>query len=178
MSIQDDLIRERCLVACIQKLSTCDRLEESISQVLNTIIQYYKGDRGYIFEFDWHHKSAKNTYEKCANGVSEEIHNLQELPLSMMQVWVDSFEKQDSISIVDVDAIADDPDRKIEHEMLIMQGIRSLVAVPFYCNGILSGFLGVDDPKVHHDDVEFLMNLTYFISNEIEKRRMNERLID
>ena len=167
---------ERSLVSCIQKLSSCENLEASIEQVLRTILDYYKGDRGYIFEFDWETDLTDNTFEQCAPGIEAEIDNLQRMPIDIVRVWVNAFETQKYIHIMDVDRLKNHPTRHLEYETLAPQGIKSLLAVPFYCEGKLVGFLGVDNPKEHHDDMQFLLHLTYFICNEMEKRRMNQRL--
>lgn len=167
---------ERNLLACIQKLSSGDRLEESMDQVLQSILDYYLGARAYIFEFDWNKKLTSNTYEKCAEGISAEKDNLQNLSLSIVDIWIEAFEKQQYIYIKDVNELKDEPNRHREYETLIAQNIKSLLVVPFYYNGVLMGFLGVDDPRAEHDDVQFLRSLSYFISNEIEKQHMNERL--
>ena len=93
--IENDMLRtkasleaERNMVACIHELSSCEDLEETIAKVLQTILDYYDGNRGYIFEFDWETGLTSNTFEKCNIGVSSEIDNLKDVPIETVCVWV------------------------------------------------------------------------------------------
>ena len=171
-----NLKTERTIVSCAQKLISSQDFKESVSYVLKSILDYYQGARGYIFEFDWEKQTGVNTYEQCAGGVLPEIQNLQEVPLDAMHVWMKAFEAGRHISIRDAKSLRELPDRREEYEVLTAQGINSLLAVPYSFAGKLRGFIGVDDPQNHVDNIGFLTNLTYFISVEMEKHRLTEQL--
>ncbi len=162
------------LIACVQSLTSSTDFNASVNTVLASILSYYQGDRGYIFEFDWAHQVSNNTYERCAHGIRPEIQNLQQVPLDIMHFWVDSFKGGGAIHIPDISKLPED--RQEECETLSAQGITSLMAVPFWSGGVLQGFLGVDNPTHFVDDFDFLKHLTYFISNESEKRKLQARL--
>lgn len=176
---QNDLAVEKKLVACIENLVMNNNFTEAVNSVLTTILEHYDADRAYIFEFQWKENLTRNTYEACREGITPQIENLQTVPIDVVARWVDSFEDQEQkINVIeDVDALKDDLARRIEYDCLHPQGIKSLVAVPVFINGKLHGFLGIDNPRAHMDAPALLMQLTYIVANELQKRRLTEKLI-
>lgn len=176
---RNDLAVEKKLVACIENLVMNDDFTEAVNSVLMTILEHYDADRAYIFEFQWKENFTRNTYETCREGITPQIENLQTVPIDVVARWVDSFEDQEQkINVIeDVDALKDDPARRIEYDCLHPQGIKSLVAVPVFIKGKLHGFLGIDNPRAHMDAPALLMQLTYIVANELQKRRLTEKLI-
>ena len=175
-----DLAAERKLVACIETLAMSNDFEAAINSMLRMIIEHYDADRAYIFEFDWEKNLTHNTYEICKDGITPQIGNLQNVPIDVVAVWVDVFQhQQKKINIIgDVDALKDDPARRIEYDCLHPQGISSLITVPIFVGGKLHGFLGVDNPASHMDAPELLMQVTYIAANELQKRLLTEELTE
>ena len=171
---------ERKLVACIETLVMSTDFEAAINSMLRMIIEHYDADRAYIFEFDWEKNLTHNTYEICKDGITPQIGNLQNVPIDVVAVWVDVFQhQQKKINIIeDVDALKDDPARRIEYDCLHPQGISSLITVPIFVGGKLHGFLGVDDPASHMDAPELLMQVTYIAANELQKHLLTEELTE
>ncbi len=177
---QNDLRAEKKLVTCIEDLVMNHDFSSATNSMLNTIIEHYNADRAYIFEFDWEKNVTRNTYEVCREGVTPEIDNLQNLPIAVVAVWVNTFlngEKKITV-IEDVDALKDDPERSIEYDCLHPQGIKSLITVPIFIDGKLHGFLGVDNPNANMDAPELLMRITYIAENEFSKQLLKQELID
>ena len=175
-----DLAAERKLVACIETLVMSNDFEAAINSMLRMIIEHYDADRAYIFEFDWEKNLTHNTYEICKDGITPQIGNLQNVPIDVVAVWVDVFQhQQKKINIIeDVDALKDDPARRIEYDCLHPQGISSLITVPIFVGGKLHGFLGVDNPASHMDAPELLMQVTYIAANELQKHLLTEELTE
>lgn len=173
-----DLAAEKKLVACIEQLIMSNDFTEAVNSMLGTIIEHYDADRAYVFEFDWRQNLTHNTYEICRDGVTPEIDNLQNVPIEVVALWVDIFKSQEKkINIIeDVDALKDDPARRIEYDCLHPQGIKSLITVPIFVNSKLHGFLGVDNPQAHMDAPELLTQVTYVAANELQKRLLTEEL--
>lgn len=170
---RNDLAVEKKLVACIENLVMNNDFTEAVNSVLTTILEHYDADRAYIFEFH------RNTYETCREGITPQIENLRAVPIDVVARWVDSFEDQEQkINIIaDVDALKDDPARRIEYDWLHLQGIKSLVAVPVFIKGKLHGFLGIDNPRAHMGAPALLMQLTYIVANELQKHLLTEELM-
>ena len=174
-----DLAAERKLVECIENLVVTKDFHAAVNSMLQTIIEHYDADRAYIFEFDWEKNVTHNTFEMCRAGVEPEIQNLQSVPIAVVAGWVDVFRnRQKKINIIeDVDALKDNPIRRIEYDCLHPQGIQSLITVPIFLEGELHGFLGVDNPRAHMDAPELLAQTTYIASNELQKRTLTERVM-
>lgn len=175
---KQDLAAERKLVKCIENLVLSTDFDAAVNSMLETILEHYSADRAYIFEFDWTRDVAHNTYEICRDGVTPEKDNLQNLPIEVVALWVDIFRNQHrKINIIeDVDALKDDPARRIEYDCLHPQGIKSLITVPIFVSGELHGFLGVDNPHAHMDAPEMLAQITYVAANELQKRTLTDEL--
>lgn len=173
-----DLAAEKKLVACIEQLIMSNDFTEAVNSMLGTIIEHYDADRAYVFEFDWENNLTHNIYEICKDGVTPEIGNLQNVPIEVVALWIDIFKNQEKkINIIeDVDALKDDPARRIEYDCLHPQGIKSLITVPIFVNSKLHGFLGVDNPHSHMDAPELLTQVTYVAANELQKRLLTEEL--
>ena len=178
-SARNDLSVEKKLLDCIENLVMNDDFTAAVNSVLTTILEHYDADRTYIFEFQWKENLIRNTYEICRDGITPQIENLQTVPVDVVARWVDSFEDQEQNTIIfigDVDALKDDPTRRLEYDCLHPQGIKSLIAVPIFINGKLHGFLGIDNPRSHMDALTLLTQLTYIIANELQKRLLTEAL--
>ena len=175
---KQDLAAERKLVKCIENLVLSTDFDAAVNSMLETILEHHSADRAYIFEFDWTRDVTHNTYEICRDGVTPEKDNLQNLPIEVVALWVDIFRNQHrKINIIeDVDALKDDPARRIEYDCLHPQGIKSLITVPIVASGELHGFLGVDNPHAHTDAPEMLAQITYVAANELQKRTLTDEL--
>ena len=178
-SARNDMSVEKKLLDCIENLVMNDDFTAAVNSVLTTILEHYDADRTYIFEFQWRANLTRNTYEICREGITPQIENLQTVPIEVVARWIDSFEDQEQNTIIfigDVDALKDDPARRLEYDCLHPQGVKSLIAVPIFINGKLHGFLGIDNPRSHMDALTLLTQLTYIIANELQKRLLTEAL--
>lgn len=149
---KQDLAAERKLVACIEQLVMSTDFTAAVNPMLQTIIEHYDADRAYIFEFDWTHDVTHNTYEICRDGVTPEKENLQNVPIEVVALWVDIFQNQHSkINIIgDVDALKDDPARRIEYDCLHPQGIKSLDHRADLCERRTARIFGCGQPSRAH----------------------------
>ncbi|SHK20450.1 diguanylate cyclase (GGDEF) domain-containing protein [Hathewaya proteolytica DSM 3090] len=169
-----DALGEIGIIDCIKSLLVEEDLHKAMTTVLEYVLHYYKADRAYVFEFDWEKNLSHNTYEKCIDKVTPQKDNLQSIPTFIMNRWIEEFNKNNCVIIKNMeDMKIDYPE---EYESLSCQDIHSLMAVPFRINQEIVGFLGVDNPDDLSKGSEFLCSLSYFIINEISKRRMNDKL--
>ena len=85
--LKNQLTAEEALVHCIQTLTLESDMKLAIDRLLENICKFYAGSRAYIFEYEFENKIIKNTYEWCAEGVSHEIENLQNIPIEYIAGW-------------------------------------------------------------------------------------------
>ena len=80
---------------CVKELSSDLDMDVAIQNLLGVINAYFQADRTYIFERSADGKTLKNTYEYVSDGVSAQIENLQEVPIDVISVWIDHFQKDE-----------------------------------------------------------------------------------
>ena len=157
---------------CAAELSADRNTGVAIYNLLGIICNYFQADRSYIFDIDYEKQIVINTYEYAAEGVSCQIDNLQEVPLSVIEVWLDRFEKGEVYYIADTKQEKGYP----SYEMLVEQKVQRLLTVPLKKNEKIIGFVGVDNPRTHFDDATLLLSLQYFIVNSQSSQKQQERL--
>lgn len=162
------------LVECISVLSNNPDTDEAINKVLEIVASYYRAERAYLFEINYENRTTSNTYEFASEGVSKEIDNLQNVPLSAVDEWIKQFRENGSFRIEDVET--DVKKESNTYELLKAQNINSLIAVPLCKDGDIYGFLGVDNPEANCDNLSLIESATFFISDSLEKSQYNEML--
>ncbi len=161
---------DNILLRCIRTLTETEDLKQAIDKLLEILCRYHNGNRGYIFECSADDAFLNNTYEWCAEGVSAEIDNLQNIPKEVAADWFVNFSKYGSFYISNLKEDLDE--NSADYRILKAQGIKSLMAAPLVERGQIKGFIGIDDPREGIDNFSLLTSVTYFIINDIQKRRM------
>lgn len=164
-------IKERLEIAtilnkCIAELISGEDEDAAISNLLRIISGYFDGDRSYIVQIDEKRNVCTNTYEYAMNGVTAEKDNLQEVPMEMLDIWMDSFRKNGLYYIPDIEEEQGQP----YYETLKMQDITRLLAVPLNSDGKIIGFLGVDNPRLHYEDHTLLSSIQYFLTDSLKAK--------
>ena len=150
------------------------QLDNMIPSILKSIGKYTAADRAYVFEWNSEKKeSFKNTFEWCAAGIEPQIQNLLEVPVCLMQNWVETFIQKKNIIIYDLEEIAKETPQ--EYEILKPQNIHSLIAVPIYTNHKFIGFIGLDNPDLNQDRMS--MNLLSDVGCHLGSVRENLRMM-
>lgn len=176
-AVQDKLVIERALVSCVRCLTMENSLTDAINTVLTNVGEFYLADRAYIFDFSGarqDEKTLSNTYEWCAPGVTPQKDNLQEITAEEISSWIGIFQERKPVIVSNLELEREHMPQ--EYALLKPQGIHSLMVVPLYNGAELTGLVGVDNPRYSLDDSSLLESLTYFLSNEMQKRAMERRL--
>lgn len=172
--VSNRLTVEETLVECIQTLSGEGDVSAAMHRFLEMIGKYYAAERAYIFEFDFENEIIYNTFEWCAPGVSAQIDQLQNIPLEYIQDWNDKFEHQGEFFITSLKNEL--PKDSAEYRILKAQEIESLSAAPLKKDNQIIGFLGVDNPTENTGDLSLLRNVSSFVLDEMERRRLIQEL--
>lgn len=173
-AVKSKLDVERALVECTRILMDENSLDKAISMVLESVGNFYKANRAYIFELHPKENLVKNTFEWCAENVPPQKEVLQNLTMQDVDYWLHAFTKDDLIFIEDLEKVKEV--RREEYNILHAQGISSLLAVPLRIDGKITGFIGVDDPCQFQNDTSLLDSLSYFVTAETKKRSMEKQL--
>jgi len=168
------LHKSNALIECVTELSSNGDIDSAINNLLATVNNYFDGDRTYIFDLDYENEITNNLYEFAAEGISKEIDNLQNVPISSVEYWIEEFKKTGIFYISDIDR---DVLRSTNtYEILAAQNISSLIAVPLLHGELIIGFMGVDNPKIHYNDLTLLSSAQFFITEAMERKKAQEAL--
>lgn len=171
-------IRQRLEIAtmlnsCVGKLNSDTDIDVGINNVLATVNGYFQADRTYVFEIDPDRDVLINTFEYiCGQEVSAQMDNLQEVPVSVIKVWMQNFRQGRSYYMSDLEQERGQP----SYEMLKAQQVWRLLAVPLMKGGAMVGFLGVDNPRAHYDDATLLASIQFFVTNSLDRKKQQAYL--
>ncbi|MBX9035375.1 sensor domain-containing diguanylate cyclase [Gordonibacter massiliensis] len=138
-------------------------------------MEYFGGDRAYIFEASDEKRETSNTYEVCAPGVAPEKDSLQHVPYDLQEYALSQLRKGKSIYLDSESTIANsgiDADR-----IITSQGIDSIILVPLQAGVRLVGFMGVDNPKRHVTHISHLMGLGDSVTAILQRRDNEEQIL-
>ena len=137
-----------------------------INSILNDILQFFQGDRAYIFEYDEELEFHSCIFEVLAEGAKSEIDVLQNIPAQQLPWWAERMFSRQPIIVNSVEDLKEEA--PAEYDLLSKQNIKSLLVVPLKSNERVRGFLGVDLVKRTHlwsnDDCQWLSSLANIIS--------------
>ncbi len=118
--------------------------DEVLLETLAGIGELTKADRAYVFKVAG--GLVSNTHEWCRVGVSPQLENLQNLPEEAFSFFMAPFQHGGPLWIPSVANLTEEA--AAEKELLSIQGIETLLAVPLRVEGSFVGFVGVDNPSV------------------------------
>jgi len=180
---KEDLRHEACLRDLLIEITAdfinipLEQVDKKVNLALKKMAQFVNADRSYTFDYDWDNDVCNNTYEWCAQGITPEIGNLQNLPLYVLKEWVVAHKKGESMYIHNV---LDLPDG-IGKDVLVSQGIKSFITVPMLAGERCIGFVGFDsvrDYRYYSDnDQQILKIFGQVLANVKIRKEMIDNLV-
>ncbi|MFW6351267.1 MAG: PAS domain S-box protein [Bacteroidota bacterium] len=152
-----------------------DDFEKNINKSLKQLGEFVNADRAYVFDYDWENQCCNNTYEWCAEGISAEIENLQQVPLEMIPDWVNTHKQSKPMVFSDVFKLPEDDGVRI---ILEPQGVKSIITIPLMDRDECIGFIGFDSVRKHHhyqDDERNLLTVYAQIFVNLKNRKELEQ---
>ena len=152
-------------------LSGEEEYDVAMNHALRELSRVLHPDRLYILETDG--KTVSNTFEWCAPGVAPEIDTLQNLDYAQyIGGWEKFLEHSTSVIIEDIEVLKDDD--SVDYWNLKRQGIERIIDAPFYHDGKLIGYLGVDNYEKSDlvNTVTVLETVSYFIASKITNHQL------
>lgn len=144
--------------------------EKAMNGLLETLSHVVNAERLYVIERG--EALSYSTFEWCAQGVKPQIDTLQDLDNSEFDTWDQILASEPVVVIPCVEEL-----RYVDehlHWQLDRQGITHLLAVPFYSEGRLIGYLGADNYALDegYDIMRLLRTISPFISARIANHRL------
>lgn len=162
-----------------------EEVGQTINDSLKELGEFVGADRAYVFDLDMDAAVCSNKYEWSAPGVSAELENSQNLPLSMMPELAKSHIKGKPLIMDDISKLQKEDFR----HLLAKQGIQSLITMPMIHGKECVGFVGFDWVRKRHlasqKEVlllelfsEMLVNIRIRTQNESELRKLFDKTIE
>ncbi len=152
-------------------------MDESIVSSLEELGKFVNADRAYIFEYNLDTKFYSNTYEWYRKGITSALNDSQNLKMDDYPLLVNDHLNGKPIFIPDVSLL----DEKKSREMLLAQGIKSLITVPLMDHNVCIGFVGFDSVRnfrKYSEDEILLLKVTAEILVNILTRSRNQKQME
>ena len=150
-----------------------DDITQIINKILADLLKQTKGDRTYIFEIDREHKVQSCIYEATAEGISQELDFLQNVPWDDYLWWDRQISEKKSIILNTLDDMP--PEAKVYRDTLEVQDIKSVMVVPLLSKDKVWGYMGIDMVRTHRSwsniDHQWFSSLGNIISICLQLRK-------
>ena len=178
--VNDLLCRQNFVSQSLLRFLRDEAVESCIADILRDILNLYNGKgRVYIFEYDEIYAHHSCIYEVVSEGVSAEIDNLQDMPASESIWWSEQILSGKPIILNTLEQLLEEaPD---EYQILVVQGIKSLMVTPLMTGDRVWGYMGIDLVETYHDwsneDFQWFSSLGNIINICIELRKTKDKVI-
>ena len=178
--VNDLLCRQNFVSESLLRFLRDEAVESCIADILRDILNLYNGKgRVYIFEYDEIYAHHSCIYEVVSEGVSAEIDNLQDMPASESKWWSEQILSGKPIILNTLEQLLEEaPD---EYQILVVQGIKSLMVTPLMTGDRVWGYMGIDLVETYHDwsneDFQWFSSLGNIINICIELRKTKDKVI-
>jgi len=174
--VNDLLCRQNFVSQSLLRFLRDEAVESCITDILRDILNLYNGKgRVYIFEYDEIYAHHSCIYEVVSEGVSAEIDN----PASESKWWSEQILSGKPIILNTLEQLLEEaPD---EYQILVVQGIKSLMVTPLMTGDRVWGYMGIDLVETYHDwsneDFQWFSSLGNIINICIELRKTKDKVI-
>ena len=171
--INDLLFRLNSISQTLLSLLKVDDLDAVVDEILADVLTMFDGGRAYIIESDPEHRLYNCTYEVTAENVAGEQELVSGISMDEVPWWTQRIANGQPVIISSLDELPDEAFR--EREVLAMQDIKSLIAVPLLSRDKVWGYAGIDivnRPRIWTgEDYQWFSSLINIISLCIELQR-------
>ena len=153
---------------CINILNEETDATTAIQLMLQSLSDYHDADRAYLFELEDDPNFIRLSFEYCRPGVMSLKNDMMHAPVAQRESWFEGFNRFGSFKIASLkEEYSEDTDA---YKILKPQAVNSLITVPIIENDNFIGFIGVDNPGRHVDDVLVMKTVASLARGEIIKR--------
>ncbi|MBU0509549.1 PAS domain S-box protein, partial [bacterium] len=154
-----------------------ENTDEGIQDALQIVGEAASVDRAYVFLLRDQGRIADNTHEWCAEGISSEIENLQNIdPDHDLPFFARLIRNREVIQISQVNDLPEEA--AAERAEMERESIQSLVIVPMVAGGHILGFVGFDSVRCQRDwsedEIAILRILADVIASVVDRRSTAE----
>lgn len=145
--------------------------DHAIREILHKQIEYHDAERAYVIEIDESKELMFNTYEVCADGIKRKLSYSQAISFSHSDFWYEELSQNKFVVCDSVDSFFN---KKTDvYKMLVTQDITSIILSPLWRDGVMIGFVGVDNPKRVVKFAEWLLAMGDYIAVLLTRRDLS-----
>lgn len=172
LSDKENEAKEKGIHGLIETLYQIEDVEKAIERMLAIVCNFHRADRAYVFEFNRERTEALYRYEWCKRGVKSSKPNIERIPFEYLADWFVIFENEGELRI---DNIHKSLDRRTAlYKSLCEEGVDSVLAVPIIMEGVIVGYVGLDNPRRRMDEAIVLKISAALSYSEILRRKQND----
>jgi len=155
-----------------------DRIDIEIDLALQRLGAFAGTDRAYLFYYDAGRETITNTHEWCAEGVSPQHQNRQNISFKRLPWLRERLLAGEVVNVPEIDVLPDEA--QAEREEFEREGTQSLVLVPLQYDRRLFGFIGFDHVSQQRtwkvEDIRLLRTAGEVIVNSLGRTRAMRQL--
>lgn len=167
------LYQQHSISRSLQSFIQTENISNVIHKMLEDILLRFHGSRVYIFEYNPEQKTQSCIFEVVEENVSAQKDSLQNLPMDATPWWSQQLTHQKNILLTSLQELP--PEAIGEKEILELQGIKSIMAVPMITKNTTKGYLGIDIVDTYRtwrtEDYQWFTSLANIISLCLELRK-------
>ncbi|MGC4019139.1 MAG: EAL domain-containing protein [Muricomes sp.] len=154
-------------------------MNKKISVLLSKMGRFFLVDRAYIFLVNEQKNIMTRTYEWVDEKIPSGTENMKDISMDEIPRWIEGLSTKKLVYIEDVVSVPEDAFE--EKELLIKQGVQSILAIPIEQEGSMLGFIGLDSVtstkkwSVYH--IELLRILSHLVADGL-LRVTSEKVIE
>lgn len=146
-----------------------ENFDGKVDHLLENIGRFFGVDRTYLFTIDYEKQTMVFSHEWYNKGISSEMIEREDTPLSVFPWWHEQLHKNKLIYINDVLNMPEEA--SAEQKQLMSQGIKSSISVPVMFEGRVQAFIGIDSVKSvktwSDENIELLRTMAQILSRGI-----------
>lgn len=140
--VNDLLYRQTSISHSLFRFLKDEDISAGIYDILKDILDFFRGGRVYIFQYDEKCRYQSCTYEVVAPGVAPEKEMLQGVQADSLPWWTSQIMAQKPVLL---ETLGQLPEHAYaEYEILARQNIKSLMVTPLVANDQVWGYMGID----------------------------------
>ncbi len=155
-----------------------DSIDGAINYSLRKMGILSNSSRSYLFMFNEDNITMSNTHEWCAEGVTPQIEELQNLPMDIFPWSISKLKNGEILDINDVENLP--PEASSEKQEFLREDNKSLIFLPIIMGQKTAGFIGFDNVrssgKWSDDDLNLLKISSDIIGNALKRKKTEQEL--
>ena len=177
--VNDLLYRQTSISHSLFRFLKDEDISAGIYDILKDILDFFRGGRVYIFQYDEKCRYQSCTYEVVAPGVAPEKEMLQGVQADSLPWWTSQIMAQKPVLL---ETLGQLPEHAYaEYEILARQNIKSLMVTPLVANDQVWGYMGIDlvdrTRMWTNEDYQWFSSLANVISICIELRKTKDEAV-